>query len=31
MIGEGEVWFDRSCATVACSPPGPVRIRAVNP
>ena len=31
MIGDGEVWFDRSCPTAACSPPGPVRIRAVNP
>ena len=31
MIGNGEVWFDRTCRNAACSPPGPVRIIAVNP
>jgi hypothetical protein len=31
MIGEGEVWFDRSCPDAACSPAGPVRIKAINP
>jgi hypothetical protein len=31
MIGDGEVWFDESCANSACSRKGPVRIRAVNP
>jgi hypothetical protein len=31
MIGDGEVWFDRTCLNVSCSPPGPVRIRAINP
>jgi hypothetical protein len=31
MIGDGEIWFDQSCVTPACSPPGPVRITAVNP
>jgi hypothetical protein len=31
MIGDGEVWFDQTCPNVSCSPPGPVRIRAINP
>ena len=31
MIGNGEVWFDRTCPNAACSPAGPVRITAVNP
>ena len=31
MIGSGEVWFDFSCPNVACSPAGPVAIKAVNP
>jgi outer membrane biosynthesis protein TonB len=31
MIGDGEVWFDHSCANSQCSPLGPVRIKAVNP
>jgi hypothetical protein len=31
MIGNGELWFDQMCSNTACSPPGPVRIRAVNP
>ena len=31
MVGNGEVWFDRTCPNAACSPPGPVRITAVNP
>ena len=31
MIGDGEVWFDETCANSSCSPPGPVRIRAINP
>ena len=31
MIGSGEVWFDHTCRTSQCSPPGPVRITAVNP
>jgi hypothetical protein len=31
MIGDGEVWFDQTCPNTACSPPGPVFIRAVNP
>jgi hypothetical protein len=31
MIGDGEVWFDQTCPNAACSPPGPVFIRAVNP
>ena len=30
-IGDGVVWFDHSCRTSACSPPGPVRIKAINP
>jgi hypothetical protein len=31
MIGDGELWFDQICPNAACSPPGPVFIRAVNP
>ena len=31
MIGDGEVWFDQTCPNASCSPPGPVRIRAINP
>jgi len=31
MIGDGQVWFDHVCANTQCSPPGPVRITAVNP
>ena len=31
MIGDGQIWFDHVCANSACSPPGPVRIKAVNP
>jgi hypothetical protein len=31
MIGDGEVWFDRTCTNASCSPAGPVRIRAINP
>jgi hypothetical protein len=31
MIGDGEVWFDQTCPNSECSPPGPVRIKAVNP
>jgi hypothetical protein len=31
MIGNGEIWFDRTCPNAACSPAGPVRITAVNP
>ena len=31
MIGNGEVWFDRSCANQECSSLGPVRIAAINP
>jgi hypothetical protein len=31
MIGSGQVWFDHSCPDTSCSPPGPVRITAVNP
>ena len=30
MIGDGWVWFDRTCPNSQCSPPGPVRIRAIN-
>lgn len=30
MIGGGEIWFDHSCTNAQCSPPGPVRITAVN-
>jgi len=31
MIGNGQVWFDHSCPNAQCSPPGPVRITAINP
>ncbi len=31
MIGDGEVWFRRTCPNNACSPTGPVRIVAINP
>ncbi len=31
MVGSGEVWFSQTCTNRACSPPGPVRIIAVNP
>ncbi len=31
MIGDGELWFEHTCPTATCSPPGPVRIMAVNP
>lgn len=31
MIGNGEVWFAQSCPNAACSPPGPLRIVAINP
>ena len=31
MIGDGEVWFDSSCANSECLRKGPIRIRAVNP
>jgi hypothetical protein len=31
MIGNGELWFDHVCTDGRCSPPGPVRIRAINP
>ena len=31
MVGDGEVWFDFICPNAACSPPGPVRIHAINP
>ncbi len=31
MVGDGEVWFDQTCRNAQCSPPGPVRIKAVNP
>jgi len=31
MIGDGEVWFDFTCPNASCSPPGPLRIRAINP
>ena len=30
MIGNGQVWFDHICTNAQCSPPGPVRITAVN-
>jgi hypothetical protein len=30
MIGDGQVWFDHICANTQCSPPGPVRIKAIN-
>ena len=31
MIGNGELWFEQSCADARCSALGPVRIIAVNP
>ncbi|HVH38340.1 MAG TPA: hypothetical protein VM757_07120 [Sphingomicrobium sp.] len=31
MIGNGAVWFDHVCRNQSCSPPGPVRINAINP
>ena len=31
MIGDGEVWFDQTCADSSCSSLGPVRIKAINP
>lgn len=31
MVGSGEIWFDHACPNGSCSPPGPVRITAVNP
>lgn len=31
MIGDGEVWFSATCRDAECSPPGPVRITAINP
>jgi hypothetical protein len=31
MIGDGAIWFDHICRNRSCSPPGPVRIRAINP
>jgi len=31
MIGNGELWFEQSCADAKCSALGPVRIIAVNP
>jgi hypothetical protein len=31
MIGDGEIWFDHTCTNPSCSPPGPVRITAINP
>lgn len=31
MIGDGKVWLDATCPNASCSPPGPVRIRAINP
>jgi len=31
MIGDGEVWFDQSCADGSCSSLGPLRIKAINP
>lgn len=31
MIGDGEVWFARTCANQGCSSLGPVRISAINP
>ena len=30
-VGNGEIWFDRTCSNPTCSPLGPVRITAVNP
>ncbi|HEX6218372.1 MAG TPA: hypothetical protein VFZ35_03780 [Sphingomicrobium sp.] len=31
MIGSGQIWFDHICRNTSCSPPGPVRIKAINP
>ena len=31
MVGDGEVWFDQTCRNAQCSPPGPVKIKAVSP
>jgi hypothetical protein len=31
MVGSGELWFSQTCTNTSCSPPGPVRIIAVNP
>jgi hypothetical protein len=31
MVGNGQLWFRKTCPNRACSPPGPVRIVAVNP
>jgi hypothetical protein len=31
MVGDGELWFRETCPNTSCSPPGPVRIVAVNP
>ena len=31
MVGDGQLWFRETCTNPACSPPGPVRIVAVNP
>ena len=31
MIGDGEVWFDQTCADSSCSSLRPVRIKAINP
>ena len=31
MVGGGAIWFGRVCPGNTCSPPGPVRIKAVNP
>ena len=31
MVGGGELWFRETCPNSGCSPPGPVRIVAVNP
>jgi hypothetical protein len=30
MIGNGQVWFSRTCPNATCSPVGPLRITAVN-
>ena len=29
-IGDGQVWFDYTCPNAQCTPPGPVRITAIN-
>jgi hypothetical protein len=31
MVGDGELWFRETCPNASCSPPGPLRIVAVNP